>query len=288
MRGPVEAVKLLADFVSVQMSPQQLVVVLQAIIVREAWCGPGDLPDELAERWEAKFKARIKANIEEARLNSQFIQYELSYANDDYIQGACFVEPGDDASVVEAKQKRANIFSYVSEFKTLTPAEFEVLSGRVLSLFNVEQEFVTRASADQGIDFFGRVPFGELIKPSAIAPGAERQLKIWLVGQSKHYQATQVSTKDIRELVGSVSLAKSKVYAGAKDPLSELRMRTCDPVFFLFFTTGNISRDALDLLRRSGVVAMNGDQLAMFLADHGVGLTAGSFDAGAFRTWLEA
>lgn len=89
-------------------------------------------------------------------------------------------------------------------------------------------------------------------------------------------------------MVGSVSLAKSKIYAGSKDPLSNLQMRACDPVFFLFFTTGNISRDALDLLNKSGVVAMNGEQLAMFLADHGVGLLDGQFNDLEFRNWLAA
>ncbi len=286
MRGPVEAVKMLTDFVPIQMPPRLLNEVLEEIIVREVWHEAGETPAELAERWLSKFKARIKTTINEVKKNTQLLQYELSLANDDYIQGACYIIPSDDDVIVSAKERRANTFAYISEFKSLNPNQFEILSGRTLSLFNVEEEFVTRASADQGIDFFGRVPFGELIKPSAIAPGAEKQLKIWLVGESKHYQATQVSTKDIRELVGSVSLAKSKVYAGAKDPLSDLQMRTCDPVFFLFFTTGDISRDAMDLLRKSGVVAMNGEQLAMFLADHGVGLVNNRFDGPTFRAWL--
>lgn len=149
----------------------------------------------------------------------------------------------------------------------------------------MEEEFVSRRSADQGVDFFGRVPFGEIMKPSAIGSGAERQLKLWLVGQAKNYSASQVSTKDIRELVGSVNLARSKTYAGSIDPLSKLEMRTCDPVFFLFFTTGKLSKDAWSLLSKSGVVAMDGAQLAVFLADHGVGVVNGRFDEVEFRNW---
>ncbi|MXN64769.1 hypothetical protein GR183_07610 [Stappia sp. GBMRC 2046] len=288
MRGPAEAIKILSRLIPVQMPPRLVVEVLQEIIIQESWHSASETPGELAERWHKNFKNRISAAIHTARTESRFLQYELSFANDDYIQGSCFVEPGDDAIIASAKERRANTFEFISEFSTLTPNEFEILSGRVLSLFNVEKGYVTRVSADQGIDFFGRVPFGELLKPSAITPGAEKQLKIWMVGQSKHYQATQVSTKDIRELVGSVSLAKSKVYAGSKDPLSDLQMRTCDPVFFLFFTTGDISRDAMDLLSKSGVIAMNGEQLAMFLADHGVGLVENRFDARTFRSWLVA
>ncbi|WP_171210285.1 MULTISPECIES: restriction endonuclease [unclassified Ruegeria] len=119
---------------------------------------------------------------------------------------------------------------YVDEFEAINPNDFEWLCGRTLSLFQVEEEFVTRSSADQGIDFLGRVPVGEILKPAVIDPGPEQHFKVWLVGQAKHYQATQVSTKDIRELVGSVALAKSKVFAGKTDPLSNLQMRVCDPV----------------------------------------------------------
>jgi restriction endonuclease Mrr len=145
---------------------------------------------------------------------------------------------------------------------------------------------VTRASADQGIDFFGRVPIGEILKPAIIDSGVERHFKVWLVGQAKHYRSTQVSTKDIRELVGSVALAKSKVFAGKIDPLASLQMRICDPVVYMFFTTGSITRDARDILNRAGVVAMDGLQLAMFLADHSVGLDGIEFAPATFRAWL--
>ena len=178
------------------------------------------------------------------------------------------------------------VFHYLDEFHRLSPTEFEYLSGRVLSLLKVEEEYVTRSSGDQGIDFYGKVPFGEIIKPGVLTPGAEKNMKVWLVGQAKHYDATQVSTKDIRELVGSISLAKSKIYAGSKDPLAQLQMRTCDPIFFLFFTTGSISKDAKDLLRRSGVVAMDGYQLAIFLADNGIGSVNDNFDPNVFRSWI--
>ena len=288
MRGPAEAARKLSSLIPIQMEPRLLVEILKEIIVSEGWSNAGEMPEELAEKWRRPFKSRVRNAIEEARRNSHFHRYELNIANDDYIQGSCYIEPNDDQSVRAAKARRANVFAYVDEFENLTHAEFETLSGRVLSLFKVEEGFVTKASADQGIDFFGRVPFGEVIKPTAISPGAEKQLKLWLVGQSKHFKQTQVSTKDIRELVGSVSLAKSKVYAGSKDPLSRLRMRTCDPVFFLFLTTGRISRDAMDLLNKSGVVAMNGEQLAMLLADHGVALVDNNFNAANFRAWLEA
>ena len=85
-----------------------------------------------------------------------------------------------------------------------------------------------------------------------------------------------------------MSLAKSKAYAGAKDPLAQLQMRNCDPVFYLFFTTGTISRDARDLLKKAGVIAMDGIQLAVFLADNNVAVVNGSFDQQTFNAWIHA
>jgi len=288
MRGPAGAVNKLANAIGVQMPPRPLHHVLEEIIIQERWNEPAETPAELAEKWLVRFKVSIRDEIQKLRYNHHFCHYELNSANDDYIQGACFVEPTDKDDVACGKNKRANMCRFEEAFKAITPKDFEFLCGRVLGLLKVEEGFVSRTTADQGIDFFGRVPFGEILKPSAIPHGAERLLKIWLVGQAKHYHATQVSTKDIRELVGSVSLAKSKVYAGAKDPLSDLQMRTCDPVFFLFFTTGTISRDAWDLLNKSGVVAMDGTQLAVFLADHGVAIKNDKFDPGTFIDWMHS
>ncbi|MFT5180805.1 MAG: hypothetical protein ACI8S3_000681 [Alphaproteobacteria bacterium] len=227
------------------MPPRPLNMVLVEIITSQGWSAGID-PAELAEKWMDRFRANIKQAINKAMDDASFVQFTFNSASVDYIQGTCYVEPGDKQDVTIAKRRRANTFKYSEAFKGINPTEFEILCGKIIELLNVVSPVVTKASADQGIDFFGQVPFGELMKPSAINPGAEQQLKIWLVGQAKHYTSTQVSTRDLRELVGSVALAKSKAYAGAKDPLAGFKIRNCDPVFYLFFTTGNISRDARD------------------------------------------
>ena len=65
-------------------------------------------------------------------------------------------------------------------------------------------------------------------------------------------------------------------------------MRLCDPIIYLFFTTGQFSKDSLELLDRSGVLSFDGLQIGQFLADHGIGITNGSFDPAPFNTWLFA
>lgn len=284
MRGPADAVKVVHTYVEIDSPPERIVDLLQRIVEAHN-VGTGDQAVEIVERWFERFVLGLKNRVFEETKRAQLPCCEFNPASDDYIQGSCYVAPGCSAQEATERRQRANKFHYLEEFRSVSNTEFEVLCARVLSLWEVEQDFYTRASADQGIDFYGRVPFGQLLKQRAVSPGAEKQMKIWLVGQAKNYSASQVSTKDIRELVGSVNLARSKAYAGTKDPLGKLQMRVCDPVFFLFFTTGTISRDAWDLLEKSGVVGMDGDQLAVFLADHGIGIAGGTFDKVAFRQW---
>lgn len=285
MRGPSEAAKRLHGYIGFDEEPMKFFSLLVRIIEGEGHA-TGDEALELAERWLSSFKKFVAERIADETLQSRVPCCEVTPTNEDYVQGPCFVSPNASVDEIQQKKLRANKVHYIRSFSALGNDDFEVLCARVLSLWRVEKEFVSRRSADQGVDFFGRVPFGEILKPSAIGHGAERQLKLWLVGQAKNYSASQVSTKDIRELVGSVNLARSKTYAGSIDPLSQLEMRTCDPVFFLFFTTGNISKDAWSLLSKSGVVAMDGAQLAVFLADHGVGVVNGCFDHVEFLSWV--
>jgi hypothetical protein len=67
-----------------------------------------------------------------------------------------------------------------------------------------------------------------------------------------------------------------------------LDIRLCDPIFYLFFTTGTISPPGWRLLARSGVVGMDGEMVAAFLCDRDVGLVDDEFDIGAFATWLDS
>ena len=258
--------------------------VLAEVIERERWNDDASAM-ELAEKLYTRVLNRLRKRAAEHSTYGRLTLYDFNSVSEDHIQGSCFVEPNDSPREAKAKRVRSNCVSYSNTFGELTDSQFETLCARILTLWNVEEAYCTQSSGDQGIDFFGKVPFGEIAKPSPIASGAEKQMKVWLVGQAKNYRASQVSTKDIRELVGSVSLARSKTYSGSRDPLSRLQVRVCDPVIFLFFTTGSISKEALLLLSRAGIVGMDGQQLAIFLADHGVGLREEIFERERFFTW---
>jgi hypothetical protein len=285
--GPVEAVRLIETVVSIIGPPRPTRNVLLDVIVTSGWLAGSDAAEK-AELWLDRFTIRASFAITEAEQSGRYLPFCFNSSGNDFLQGSCYVEPGDSAEVAEAKRKRSQTLSIFEHCRRMTPRAFEILSGKILNLLRVEKSVVSRRSADQGIDFFGRVPLGQILKPEIINPGAEKHFSVWLVGQSKHYPNTRITTAEIRELVGSVELARAKVFAGSRDPLDELRVRVCDPIIYLFFTTGQFSRDSVALLNRSGVLSFDGLQIGQFLADHGIGIANGIFDSVAFDTWLFA
>ncbi|WP_209076893.1 restriction endonuclease [Shimia sp. R9_3] len=286
MSGPVAAAKAITSYIQLEAPPRSLNDVLRQIIEVENSVDALEAAD-IAQRWLARFESRVRHELNEAEQDGVALCYGFNSANPDYVQGACFVEGGDTEAVRAEKAARAKQERYLEFYEQLNPVRFERLCGKVLGLLAVEEPHVTRASADQGVDFFGRLPFGTLLTPRHIPAGAEKQLSAWLVGQAKHYVRTSVSTKDIRELVGSVLLARSKTYAGHADPLAELDIRVCDPVVYFFVTTGRFTRDSRDLLRKSGVVAMDGLQLSVFLADNLAAQGGGELTVEAIADWLD-
>lgn len=204
----------------------------------------------------------------------------------DHLQGSSFIQVDDSEDIQKAKERRLNYDSFEAFLKNLTWDQFEACCRGILAELGCSDPKLTSLSNDQGIDFFGRLSLRERLGNQSILPSLDSMLDVWMVGQAKHYQKTQVSTPDLRELVGSVQLARSKTYSDGGAALEGLDLRVCDPVFYLFFTTGTISRDGYKLLDASGMISMNGAQVAAFLADNDIGVLDGSFDEDGALAWL--
>lgn len=283
--GPTEAAGLIHTVLSVTALPRPTRDVLIEIIESQGWFS-GSFAEDKADTWLRRFTQRLRyifaENVEEGR----YLSFCFNSTGTDYVQGYCYSEPSDTADVVQSKQNRANTIEIYEHCQGIKDRDFELLSGKILDLLKVEKSVVSQRSSDQGVDFFGRMHLGEMLKSGFLHIGAEKNLYVWLVGQAKHYPDSRVSTNEIRELVGSVELAKSKVFAGRQDPLEELHARFCDPVIYLFFTTGRFTRDSKELMARAGIISFTGLQIAQFLADRGVGLTGGLFDSVSFNRWV--
>jgi hypothetical protein len=206
--------------------------------------------------------------------------------------GSCRIESSDAPEFVLAKSRRLNIEPLLREIGELTFGEFERFGARILHQLGASSIRVTPHADDQGIDFYGMLSIGALAGIPTPLSKLAHDVQIRFAGQAKHYPNNPVGPDVIRELVGAISLARFKVFTSDKDLFEDLELRAFNPLLALIFTTGRFTRGARILASKAGIIARSGEQLALFLADQGVGMRTIdgviSFDAENFRTWLDA
>ena len=185
------------------------------------------------------------------------------------------------------KERRAKVSLYQDIIQKLKPEEFELLCRRFIEIIGVKDSYVTRSTADDGIDFYGLLKGESVFFPKDLKPTIQKQLNIWLVGQAKQYIKTQAGTPEVRDLVGAVALGRSGAISTDKSPFPHLSIRVSDPVFSVLVTGGTLSARAWTLLRRSGVIGVDGELLAAFLADRAAG-PEGELNNESFLAWLRA
>lgn len=241
---------------------------------------------EFAEKYEQEFLTDLRAEVSQLNRLGRFCPVEFNNSSENLLQGVAFIAPRDARDVKTQKKHRAQYKEYEAEIAQLDPGDFEALCAGLLATLGVDEPKLTPGSRDEGIDFYGHLSLESRILPKKLFSGVESQLKVWMVGQAKRYRTTQVSTSDIRNLVGAVDLAKGHAYGATDKKYQQLRLRVCDPVFYLFFTTGTISLDGWQLLERSGVVGMDGHMIAAFLADQKIGAVRGKYSRSMFVKWI--
>ena len=266
--------------------PKPIGRVLAEVILREGWAQTLTEAQEVAEAWRDRTLSYLRAHLGAMRELGRPVRYDFNSSSNYMVEGASFIEPRDSPDVIAAKKRRAQRESYQQALGKLSPQDFEQLCKRVLDELGVEKARVTPYSKDEGIDFYGVLRLEKHIFPHDSYPSVQKQLRVWMVGQAKHCLHSKVSTPNIRELVGSVELAKGHAFSSRSDKYPDLTVKPCAPVFCLFFTTGAISLDGWKLLAASGVVGMDGEMLAAFLADRRVANTTGGFDEDVFSAWL--
>jgi hypothetical protein len=284
--GPVLASRSLQARIDVSASPRKITDHLSEICIQNGWAPNTAEAREIAERWAPQVVDILRQEYNELARKGRFAPYAFNSSSSDYVQGCAFVEPRDSEELKAEKRKRAQFKSYEAILETLTAREFEMLCVGVLNVIGIDDPILTPSSADEGIDFYGRLRLEKHIFADRQLPGLQQQLVAWLIGQAKHYKAGQVSTPEIRDLVGAIHLARSRAFGSGANKYNDLTVRACDPVFYLFFTTGRLTSNSWILLERSGVVGMDGQMLAAFLSDHSVGMNGGVFDEQRLRAWV--
>lgn len=248
-----------------------------------------------AERAESSFESVAKLiGARNLHADSQGVSATLVVigTTEDTVAGACHILPTDSEDVATAKSGRLHHAALLAKIRSLTFGEFEVFGKRVLKELGAADPRVTPHGGDQGIDFFGRFSLGQLHALPEPFLRLAHDVRLLFAGQAKHYPDSTIGPNIVRELIGAVSLARTKTFStDGLDLFQELEIRPFSPVVAMLFTTGSISRGAYQLAASAGIVAKNGDQLAAFLADRGVGMSAATprtFDDALFDVWLHA
>jgi hypothetical protein len=286
--GPSILAQLILESVEFDAAPVPLVELITQVVLEQGWELTQASAREKAEVWckgtLSKLQHEVNALLDVGRPPRITFNSSSAYM----VQGACFVEPRDPPNVVESKTRRLRYVDYSEALGGLTPRQFELLCGKLIELLGVDNPTVSRSSADEGIDFYGKLSFESIFFPDDLTPTIQKQLSIWLVGQAKHYKNIQSGTSELRDLVGAVALGRASAFGSVQSPLADLRIRVGDPVFSILITTGTISSNAWRLLKRSGIIGLDGEMVAAFLADRGAGLKMSDFDNKTFVEWVES
>lgn len=286
--GPSAVAEIILSDLPLDAPPEPLEDVIERIVAKHPeW---GVEAEEKAALWASNVQKRLEKHWKESLAAGKQPRFAFNSVSDYKIQGGCFVEPCDTPEVQEQKRRRIRWRDYYDFLRLLTPDHFELVCTRILGLIGVPKPFLTPYRKDQGIDFFGMMSIADLTGHGALFPVFESDLILWLLGQAKHYPDAKISTPDIRALAGSAFLGRVRAFP-KEGELPHLTVRACDPIIMLFFTTGQISADGWALCRRAGIVAMDGEMLAAFLADKQVGLEGEGelrrFSLEVFSKWLE-
>jgi hypothetical protein len=286
--GPSLISAKILNTIALDSSPRSAVEIITEIILTERWCKSESEAREKAETWQKATLTRLQQELNALLEVGRPARFAFNSSSQYMIQGACFIEPKDSEELKDKKQRRSQFTEYYKVISTLPPHHFEVLCGKLIGLLGVENPIVTRTSSDEGIDFYGRLSLESIFFPHDLSPTVQKQLSIWLVGQAKRYQSVQAGTPEIRDLAGAIALGRAGAFGSLESPLIDLQIRVADPVFAMFITTGSLSGNAWRLLKRSGIIGMDGEMLAAFLADREVGMSPSGFQECSFTRWIEA
>jgi len=288
--SPATIIESLEESVGLNGSPRNLRLAIETVLA--VYHGVPSL--QAAEQAE-KFVGRVALGIADREASISATGgapiLRLVGSTNEIVVGFCYAMAGESSELTVLRKRRSHASSILERLRHLTFQEFERFGARFLKEIGARVGKVTPHSNDQGIDFFGEFSLGQLHD----APGAflmlANDVRLLFAGQAKHYPDRKIKPDTIRELIGAMTLARTKTHStDGVDIFGDLNVRPFSPVLALIFTTGYFTGGALRLAEAAGVIAKTGHQLAVFLADRGVGLIhdgdVAKFDEDAFSSWL--
>jgi hypothetical protein len=140
----------------------------------------------------------------------------------------------------------------------ISAEDFEKLAAIILRILGCQQVFSTPSSHDQGVDAFG---LQVLVQPT---PYGVIHGLTW-IAQAKHYRSTQVTTGNVRELIGSKELIVARVFSTVDERYKELRLRSYAPIAIALVTTEEVPATVRRLAEGAGVFVFASSDLFYLL-----------------------
>lgn len=289
---PLEIVKELEAMIGLDGRPVAVTLAIETVLI-----GSFNVPAIQAAEKAGRYAARVVNGIEE-RFREHQDQGTISVlcvlgSAQDMVAGSCYVLPGDAQDIQGAKRNRLSAQHLLAAIRALTFDQFEKFGSRVLRELGAQKVRVTPQSNDQGIDFYGVLNLGLLQQVPPAFFKLAHDVEIRFAGQAKHYPDRAVGSAAVRELVGAISLARHKTYSNklGDDLFEDFGLKPFNPLLALLFSTGEITSGARSLSSGAGVIVKSGEQIAVFLADRGVGMNVADggavvFDQAIFDDWL--
>ena len=245
---------------------------------------------ELSESLCDKVAEEIEARQATALQSGTFSIVSLR-RNRSVVHGSLFVFPDDSRSIVATKHSRLHSHEILETIQSLNFSQFEKFGGAVLRELGCSSPTVTKHSADQGIDFFGEMSIGGLLGEEAATKRLMHSTRMIIVGQAKHYPTRNIGPREVRELIGALSLARTSTYSKpGLDLFDQINLKPYTPTLAVLFSTGEFTAGARYLADEADLVLYSGLQLAVFLADCGIGIRgigdSVKFDRAIFQAWL--
>lgn len=134
----------------------------------------------------------------------------------------------------------------------LNPGNFERLSSIICKIFGFTNNFITKGSHDQGIDF---IATKDLCKDIF---GFSINHETFIFGQTKRNRNELIDIAKIRELVGSIRLFRSREFSiNNKKIYMDFDVKTHSTLFAFFTTSYFFSEDACNLCASSHIINLD-------------------------------
>jgi len=202
-----------------------------------------------------------KNNDNFSKYSQEYLVQKLKYKNDYW-----FEINADNFSIeltlpleIESFFEDNKIPEYIMN---LDANNFEIVSGILFKkIFNNLSFEENRQGCDDGIDFYGYYSSdGEVSELTNFF-----QKSTWYIGQVKKYSyKNTIGTKYIRELLGTVELAKHNIWS-LKDSYSNINIQQNEAIIPIFLTSSRYSSVVIDISNRLGIKLLDDIDLIFWL-----------------------